>query len=174
VSPIVTREQAQAAEATARRAEADAEQATQEAAARRLAAEQAARDAEEQQKEWERTEQGWKLNAGNEFQALKKRADAVLAAKPDRERPPVEARILARRVLRGVLPEQEFAVLERLGRLDPIFASLAGVQDEVQRFASRAGELRDDALNNAADDLEVRCHRAVLARLRFLAGEAEG
>jgi hypothetical protein len=130
----------------------------------------------EAQKAWEvKTKQQQRdmdtriLNAGNELRAMRKQAADLLAQKPDFTRPQPETRGLARLVLRET-PDQ-VTTLPRLSQLDPTFGNLNGISDRVQRFIL-AG-IPDQAIHAGADDLECQLHRAVLARLRFLAGEVE-
>jgi hypothetical protein len=171
-NPVQAREQSRAAAAEARQLQAEAEQAQADAAARKRAAEDAARVAAEQGRAWDLAEQGWRLNAGNELRQLRKQVDAVLAEKPDPTRPTPETRILARRLLRDVDPDP-FKILQRLGALDETWGRFNALEEASQMFISRSAELADEGLNAGADELECQCHRAALARLRWLAGEAD-
>jgi hypothetical protein len=167
----ITRDVARNTEAEVRSANAEADRLEAEAKAARERASAATKAAEGVVQQWERVETGQKLAVSNELVQLRKQVEALHGAKPDPTRPTIEARMMARAVLRDPSPDllKEPA---RLSALDPRYAALAGAQDTVQRFTGRNSELRDDAINDAADELEVTCHRAVLARLRWLAGEA--
>ena len=174
-NPVTTRDAARASETVARQAAQAAETATLEAAARRLAAEQAARDAEEQRKEWERAEQGWKLNAGAEVRALRKRVDAVLAdTTATTSRPAVEFRALARQWLYGLVDSDPLQLFERLCTADERLGQLIGQSRECGAAIVRTGELNDASITASLDALECRCWAAGMQRVRVLAGEVEG
>jgi hypothetical protein len=166
----ITREVARSAEAQVRSMNAEADRLEAQARVARETAAVTAKKTESVVREWEGIESGAKLHASDELRQLRKRVEGLIGAKQDPARPGIEARMMARAVLRDPAPDllKEPA---RLSVLDPRYAALAGAQDTVQRFAGRNAELRDEGINAGVDDLEVLCHRAVLARLRWLAGE---
>ena len=169
-NPVISRETSRAAEQEARQLQVAAEQAAQEAAQRKQAAQEAARVADDTRKGWEKTLASQRESMRSELSQLSAQADDLIGFKPEATRPPAEARGLARHVLRG--PVQD-SVRARLGVFDPTWARRNGLQETVQSFVSRGAGSFDEDLAKVADDLEVRLHRAVLERLRWLAGEAD-
>jgi hypothetical protein len=145
--------------------EADRLEAESAAARKRAAA--AANESQAIASQWARVEQGQKLAAGDELKELSARTAAVLAVKPDKAPVMHDTRLYARTMLQnyalgdpGPLPQLH----------DPLWGSLHGLQGQLVGLMGRLGDVE---LYAAADALECRLHRACLARLRWLAGEAE-
>jgi hypothetical protein len=172
-NPVISRETSQAAQSEARHLQAEADRSAKDAAERKQVAQDAARIADATRTAFERDLAGHRHRLADELRQLRKVAEAgIVDGGDDQTRPSIETRVLARLVLRDPAADP-LKVLGRLGGLDPIWATRNGHQNAVQLFISRSAEELDDTLLAAADDLEVMCHRAVLDRLRWLAGEAE-
>jgi hypothetical protein len=106
------------------------------------------------------------------YRQLRKEADALLRAKPDTSRPSLEARGRAREVLKSLdAAHDSIKTLPVLAREDFYWAQLSALQERVQHHITAV--VMDRATFEATDDLECQLHRAIIGRLKFLAGESE-
>lgn len=153
-----------------------------ELAERRAEAERSRVEAERQARQAERSRVEAERAGKAQLAALSKDlADAL--ASPDPERPPVSLRGAARSFLYGAPTEEVLygdpvdpsMQLEAIAARDPVLGLLSGLHRQAGgiliHLATDAGLGEEHDLFGRADDLECACWRALLARVRVLAGE---
>jgi hypothetical protein len=144
------------------------QEAEEELTRRRQEADERAASAKLARMTAEQAEQRWRQDAAGELRAFGAEVNALLRAEVPDGAVTGEARGLARAFLHGGADDVQRA---RLSRLDPRLADLMGKQMAAGQVMVRLAGLDDEAVQTAADRVETACWRAVVARLRYLAGE---